>query len=207
MVQVPAVTMVTVVPAMVHTLKVVDVYVIASPDDAVASGLIAKVPLGTYVCAACAPKVMVWLACAMANVTGTSAEAVNISASNNNTFVNNTLSSASAITVDISAAAQNNTFYYNNFTSGSRYIRDREPGVATTVLNTTVDGVPQGNYWGDIAILDIFSNGTNDGLEVGLTGTQYPYNSTNTANLVGNITDYGPLFARISTTTPTTSII
>src|SRR5258708_6187280 len=60
-VQVPAVRMVTVVPLKVQTAVVSELYVTASVDDAVASGLIANVPPALYVCAACAPNVMVWL--------------------------------------------------------------------------------------------------------------------------------------------------
>ncbi len=127
------------------------------------------------------------------NVTGTSAEAINISGANNNTFTNNTLSSETAITVDIKATAQNNTFYWNNFTKGSLFIRSAEPGTATTALNTTAGGVAEGNWYADLSILAIYDA---DSTGYGVSGAKYPYNSTNTANISGNITDYGPHFAR-----------
>ena len=66
--QLPAVTIVTVVPETVHTPVDSDEYVGVRPELAVASGLIANVPDGTNVCDACAPNVMVCAAGPMATV-------------------------------------------------------------------------------------------------------------------------------------------
>ena len=126
------------------------------------------------------------------NVVNATQNAVNLTGSNNNTFFNNTFW-ASGIDVDLDAAAHNNSFYYNNFSGGSLLFRSKEGGANDNALNTTVSGIPYGNYWADIGILAINSNGTLVAPIVGLLGAQYPYNSTHTMNLSGNITDWGPL--------------
>lgn len=124
------------------------------------------------------------------NVTGASSNAVNITSSSNNTFSNNTFSSETAIILDIDSAAPNNTFYYNNFTKGSKFVRNLH---ASTQFNTSVGLVAKGNYYADIAILDIFDS---DGDGFGDYGMQYPYNATYTTNFTGLGADYGPMFAR-----------
>ena len=68
-VQVPAVTMLTVVPDTVHTAGVLDVYVTGvKPAEEVASGAMAKLPPAAYVCAACAPQLSVCVALLMTTV-------------------------------------------------------------------------------------------------------------------------------------------
>ena len=78
MVQVPAARMPTDVPLTEHTEFVNELYVTASPDDAVAGGLIAKLPPAAYgrEPTACTGKVMVWPAELIMKVRETGAAAL-----------------------------------------------------------------------------------------------------------------------------------
>ncbi|RLE47539.1 hypothetical protein DRJ25_02170, partial [Candidatus Woesearchaeota archaeon] len=64
--------------------------------------------------------------------------------------------------------------------------------VAGNQFNTTVAGVPQGNYWDDIFTknLKIYdSNG--DGF--GDSGSQYPYSMANGGSVSAGVVDFGPI--------------
>ena len=65
MVQVPAVTMVTVLPVTVHTPLEVELYPTANPEEATAVGLMPKMPAGLndLVAGLCIGNVMDWPPC------------------------------------------------------------------------------------------------------------------------------------------------
>ncbi|MFH0701277.1 MAG: hypothetical protein V2A62_02480 [Candidatus Woesearchaeota archaeon] len=109
----------------------------------------------------------------------------------NNTFINN------RVGININSGTGNNV-YYNNFNSS---FRDHVYSVAGNLFNTSMNitynnsgnltnlTVPWGNTWDDICNLDI--NDTNND-SYGDSGSDYPYNVTNGANVNGSVTDYGP---------------
>jgi parallel beta-helix repeat protein len=102
----------------------------------------------------------------------------------NSTFYNN------GYGVDIWATT-GNIYYYNNFTASTTL--HANANVDGNYFNTTVGAVAQGNYWDDIASLQIYDNNL-DGF--GEAGSQYPYNSTNGGKVSDYVTDWGPITSK-----------
>ncbi len=84
--------------------------------------------------------------------------------------------------------SRTNRIYYNNFSSSR--LAHAYSSNGTNQFNTTVGGVAQGNYWDDVLSLDIWDMAGADGWAD--SGTQYPYNATNGANVSGYVADFGP---------------
>ncbi|MFC1723303.1 NosD domain-containing protein [Nanoarchaeota archaeon] len=85
--------------------------------------------------------------------------------------------------------SDNNLFYYNNFSGNSVY---QAFAIASgNHFNTTVGGVPHGNYWDDIdatfQIFDLNSDGFGD------YGVDWPYNQSNGGDVQGYVNDWGPM--------------
>ncbi len=107
----------------------------------------------------------------------------------NNTIVNNTVGLNKTATCRSEMSdPSGDMIYYNNFSNNTVY------HAATTIdpihFNTTVGGYAHGNWWDDVASLDIYDT-NNDGFAN--AGTDYPYNSTNGGQVSGNVTDWGPI--------------
>ena len=103
--------------------------------------------------------------------------------SSNNTLTNNTLNQSNNIKLD--SNSDYNDIYYNFLYNGSSYYVNN---TGTNYFNTT-DGVAKGNYYEDARTYYIFDE-NDDGF--GDTGSEYPYNSTETL-WFGNGNDYGPI--------------
>ncbi|MFH1221818.1 MAG: LamG-like jellyroll fold domain-containing protein [Candidatus Micrarchaeota archaeon] len=141
----------------------------------------------------------------------------------NNTFVNNTFSSNSALPlVDITATSYNNLFYWNNFTNatgfyardlnGNNYYNNTNPLAFTNLANISIrEGAPlsyvinatptrsEGNLWYNVLNGNVQINGSavslySPAFYIGSAGSGYPYNTANSAGkLSGTIADYAPL--------------
>ena len=115
-----------------------------------------------------------------------------------NLIVNNTLASNYSL-VSIEWAATSNTFYWNNFTGTNNfYIVDNEV-VSSNFYNTTINGKPEGNIYGNImnGSVQVQGNVSSSGfpsLYIGSNGTGYPYDfTTSQGKIVGSAIDYAPL--------------
>ncbi|MFC1722753.1 LamG-like jellyroll fold domain-containing protein [Nanoarchaeota archaeon] len=82
-----------------------------------------------------------------------------------------------------------NLVYHNNFTGNS--LLHATTNVSGNQFNTTVDGVPQGNYWSDVSSenLKIYDS---DSDNWGDYGAEYPYKAVNRANVSSLVIDWGP---------------
>jgi hypothetical protein len=132
------------------------------------------------------------------NVTSSNAEALNISAgASNNTFSNNTFTSATGIIIDIDATANNNTFSNNTILAGTGsalFVRDlSNSGGNGNLYNQTVNSVQQGNSYPDIALVACYDS---QGDGYGDIGPKCPYNSTVSANVSTKVNDPGPITSR-----------
>ncbi len=143
------------------------------------------------------------------SVSGASAEAINLSATNYNNLTNNTLSSTIAIALDLGGIANYTRVYNNNFTAGSKFIRNAGFNNTFNISNAT-GGNAQGNWYADLSMLNLFdsdNNGYGDtSAFLGTANAPYPYsvNSSLTPNWSGPGGDWAPHFARyyaLNTTT------
>ncbi|VVB58145.1 Right handed beta helix region [Candidatus Anstonella stagnisolia] len=107
-----------------------------------------------------------------------------------NIFENNTIN-ASANGIYLIASSHENLFDHNYVYRASTYVNNSNE---TNSFNISVAGVAQGNYYDNIAGVNIF-DGDNDGY--GDYGSAYPYNaSTNGTDWKGIGADWGPIGAR-----------
>jgi len=105
-----------------------------------------------------------------------------------NTVQNNTFNESTGLY--LGAQAGENRIYHNTFLGGATsFVSCLNE---TNQFNTTAGGKAQGNYYADILTLRLYDS-DNDGY--GDMGSQYPYNSTFTANFTGSGADYGPISA------------
>ncbi len=84
-----------------------------------------------------------------------------------------------------------NTIYHNNFT-GSLSLHAFS-SIAGNHFNTTSSGTAQGNYWDDVAGLEIYDTDA-DGF--GDFGEDYPYSIASSSMVSANVTDWGPFASR-----------
>lgn len=82
-----------------------------------------------------------------------------------------------------------NLFYYNRFYNNTKHARALTIG---NDFNTSIGGKAHGNFWDDVATLNITDS---DGDKFGDGGSQYPYNESNGGNVTGYVTDWGPWLA------------
>ncbi|MCK4670598.1 MAG: right-handed parallel beta-helix repeat-containing protein, partial [Nanoarchaeota archaeon] len=118
---------------------------------------------------------------------------INITSSWNNTIKNNTIYN-NTIGLDIVSGSLN-FIYYNNFSNGTtpfEAFANEASGSSGNSFNISISGAAQGNYWDDIVykLLDIYDT---DGDGFGDSGTNYPYNNSNSGNVTGIVVDYGPI--------------
>jgi parallel beta-helix repeat protein/surface protein len=107
-----------------------------------------------------------------------------------NTFYGNKIETQDeeGILLDIYSDSGDNLFYHNNFTETTGYFIDNDN--ETNQFNTTVEGVPQGNYYFNITSLAIYDSDS-DGW--GDTGSDYPLNSTTWPTRFNGVgADWGP---------------
>ena len=103
-----------------------------------------------------------------------------INDSNNNSIYNNNIN-YSGTGVNI-LSGQNNTVWNNTFTNSTT-------AHANSIANNNFNNSNYGNSWDDILALQIFDT---DGDGLGDAGSEYPYNSTNNANVTGEVNDFKP---------------
>ncbi len=139
-------------------------------------------------------------------INGTNTRAISIGdgANHDNLFVNNTLRSTTTL-LAINAQSSDNLFYWNNFTATSgTYVTDSGIG---NKYNTTIDGNPEGNIWGNVingsvAITGSAPSSYGAGWYSGSGGAGYPYNATNSQGKfvcsAAGCADYAPLIATAS---------
>jgi parallel beta-helix repeat protein len=128
------------------------------------------------------------------NVTNSSsATDISLAQALNNTFRNCTLygNDAASYGIGLALASTGNLFYHNNI-SGT-YNLYATSTRSENSFNTTVGGKAQGNFWGDVASLDIIDFDS-DGF--GDAGSKYPYNSTYSTKVNVNVTDWGPITSK-----------
>ena len=121
--------------------------------------------------------------------------------STNNTFYNNTLKANNLVniaTIMVGAGSYNNLFYWNTIPASTSSAFYLYPNAAPAFLNTTINGLPQGNIWYNVVNKAVNVTGTNYsgkfGYFVGNAGAGYPYNSSTSSGAIsGSAVDYGPL--------------
>ncbi|VVB99564.1 Periplasmic copper-binding protein (NosD) [uncultured archaeon] len=117
------------------------------------------------------------------------AASLQIGANTGNRIVNSTIMNAATL-LYLDSTSGGNTFYRDNFTNGTGLYANDTNG--TNYYNTTVSGKAQGNFWQNVmnGSVNIFDA---DADVCGESGSQYPYNSTNSlGKLSGSMTDWGP---------------
>ncbi len=122
--------------------------------------------------------------------------AINLSGGSNNVITGNRMEdNGLGVFIDtfllwgvILRPADNNLIHYNWFIDNTIQAEDRIT-TGSNKWNTTNGTDALGNYWCDAFFLDIL-DADSDGW--GDSGSQWPYNVTNGANVLGNVSDNGP---------------
>ena len=138
----------------------------------------------------------------LANSTLASLELINYNTASKqyNVVYGNTLYGDSQGNAALSLFSTANTIYWNNISNQyGLYVEDNTPA-GSNFLNTTINGKPEGNLWGNVLAGSVVVKGNassgypNMALYIGKSGSGYPYKSTTSLGKIsGNAVDYAPL--------------
>jgi len=118
--------------------------------------------------------------------------------SNSTSIYNNTFDK-NYIGLDI-ISGTGNVVWYNNFFRSANLQLAHANATADNNFNITVVGVPQGNFWDDVAGLAIYDSDADD---YGDSGPDYPYSQAKGGFVLGSVEDWGPITTRAPPVPPT----
>ncbi|NQU79011.1 right-handed parallel beta-helix repeat-containing protein [Candidatus Woesearchaeota archaeon] len=113
--------------------------------------------------------------------------------SNDNIVKNSTFENSTSYHVFLANPSSGNTFYFNQFRSATLGLANDQSALNLwSVDNGSACGAlcQRGNLWDDIGSLDIVDSNI-DGY--GDSGTAYPYSAATGGNVVGSVSDNGPM--------------